>query len=176
MSLSSLLVRLMISLQGRSEFLAQLCPRAMQQHADYHLRCAEYSGDLEIAVPFKILEHDELRGLRTERRNSSPDLILKLPIDVLSFRTWLGAFGRGRRDFFERHRARAGPASQQIERGIDCGAVKITSRAGGEVDFLITPHESEKNSLEHILGIRGAPGHAISRAKDLVVMFSKEHI
>src|ERR1041384_3179603 len=54
--------------------------------------------------------------------------------------------------------------------------MKIASRAGGEVDFLVPPHESKKNSLEHILGIRGAPGHAISRAKDLVVVFLKQDL
>src|SRR5512143_2286157 len=105
----------------------------MQQHADYHLRRAEHLGDLEIAMPFKIFEDNNLSRLGTKRRNRPPDLILKLAIDLLGFRTWLGAMRRIKCDLFYRHRARAGPAAQQIERRINCGAVEIAARAGRKI-------------------------------------------
>src|SRR5207244_10812498 len=104
----------MMSLQERGDLSAKLCPCSMQQHSDYHLGSVEHPGDFEIAVPFKVFEHDDLGRLWTKRSDGSPDLSLKFAIDVLSLRIWLGAFGRGGGDFFDGHRAGAGPAAQQI--------------------------------------------------------------
>src|SRR6185436_3418143 len=74
----------------------------------------------------------------------------------------------------ESDRSRTLAAAQKIERGVDGSARKISFRIVGSYGRFLASSDPEENCLEHVLGISRTARHAISSAKNPVLMPLKQ--